>query len=282
MSILWLYWENPADTRMPAYIALCRAIIEYKCHDMDIRVVTPDNVREYLPDFDRRIDEISLESDPAKLCIPIKVAFIRAFLLEKYGGVYLDSDCLPIKSMTTFQALCTFDRSFAAIRRVTAPKKHISIGLMASDPGGPVITQYAETLRKLLSGKTVFKWGEVGAFALTPIVNENLKSCAILSEEFAHPVVAEKQYLFMSKDLDVLDVVKTDAYTIMLFHRPFTGPSRAFPEFGLPATTNGWLREHTVEDLYYGEILLSKMIRSCFPEKKFNEMLPSIKELMGG
>lgn len=275
---LFIYWETPEGLNTPPYIALCRAAIEYRCQDMDIRLITPDNIDEYLHDVHPNISRVARDISPDQICLAIKTGFIRTFLLEKYGGVYTDIDSLPLTSLSNIWNQ-TQDKGFLAVRRVSAPKKHISIGLLAAQKEHPVLTEYADFLRKNLEQKHTFAWGEIGAWGLTPIVNSNRNICNILHEKYAHPIVAQKQALFMAKDIEIDDIISPDAFTVMLFHRPFSGPSKAIPEYNIKADKKGWLHKWTVEDLYEGDILLSKIFRKSLPREVYEEKFDYIMSI---
>lgn len=275
---LFIYWETPPGSNTPPYIALCRTAIEYQCQDMDIRLITPENIDEYLHGVHPNLSRVARNISPDKVCLAIKTGFIRTFLLEKYGGVYTDIDSLPLVSLSNIWNQ-TLDKGFLAVRRVSAPRKHISIGLLAAQKDHPVLTEYANFLRKKLEQKYIFAWGEIGAWGLTPIVNRNENICNILHEKYAHPIIAEKQALFMAKDIELEDIIHPESITTMLFHKPFSGPSKAIPEYGIKAAENGWLNEWTVEDLYEGDILLSKIFRKSLPRKVYEEKFDYIMSI---
>ena len=70
--------------------------------------------------------------------------------------------------------------------------------------------------------------------------------------------------------------------TAMLFHRPFSGPSKAVPELGLDHAPYGWLRNWSIEDLYSSDILLSKLFRRSLPEHAFAGGLDAMNRLVSG
>jgi len=276
---LFLYWENPPDKMMPAYIALCRVVIEYHCSDMNIQIIGPDNIHHWLPDLPPRINDVTCTSNPDKISLAIKTGFIRIFLLEKYGGIYLDSDSIPLKTLSFLWEICK-KGGFTALRRSTAPTKHIANNLLACTPENDIIKQIAAVLREKITQKISFEWGEIGAYTLTPIVDAHLNKCTIIPEHQAHPIVSENVYLFMSETLEPENILYNDTFNVMLFHKPFHGPSPAIPEYGIEADKNGWLNTWDIDRLYYGNILLSKIFRKAIPEKIFIDKYENIIKLM--
>ncbi|WP_041522448.1 capsular polysaccharide synthesis protein [Gilvimarinus agarilyticus] len=247
-SIVWLYWENALGQDMPAHIDLCHKILMSQDHGCNVILVTPDNVHQYLPDLDPAVWDITLENINQNP-IAVRCAFIRAFLLERYGGLYVDSDCLALVDYkSVFDEVVGFD--FFAMRRTSAKTNHISIGFYGSVKQGVVISKYCEALRAVLKKKTLFRWAEVGAHLVTPIVNEHLDRCYLFREDRIHPVVAEKQELLADEVVPVGEVVPNDAVTLMLFHRIF--------EQEVKGVT---LKGFSMSDLAKGNYLLSRVIK---------------------
>jgi hypothetical protein len=256
MNIVWTYWEDRPGVPTPPHILLCREILDYKCKECEVRLVTPVNVHQYLPDLDPRIWRISLENQEQNP-IAIRCDFIRAFLLERFGGLYVDADCIALRDYAeAFRASAGYE--FFAMRRISAKSNHISIGFYGTQSNGKVITAYAEALRKILKEKTQFKWAEVGAHLLTPIVDQHLDSVFLFREEQIHPIVAEKQELLVATDKEVDDLVPKEALCLMLFHRIFEQEVRGAS-----------LSNAALHNLYYSDWFISKVVRTVYPQKSF-------------
>jgi hypothetical protein len=260
MNIVWTYWEDRPGVPTPPHILLCREILLYQCKECEVRLVTPANVHQYLPDLDPRVWRISLENQEQNP-IAIRCDFIRAFLLERFGGLYVDADCIALRDYAeAFHASAGYE--FFAMRRTSAKSNHISIGFYGTQPNGKVITAYAEALRKILKEKTHFKWAEVGALLLTPIVDQRLDSVFLFREEQIHPIVAEKQELLSATDREADDLISRDALCLMLFHRIFEQGVRG-----------ACLSSAAVKDLYKGDWLISKVLRAVYPQNAFERAL---------
>lgn len=88
---IWLYWETPAGNRMPRYIAKCRDTVYMHCgKDFKVRVVTPHNIKYYLPKINQKYLNFKK--------IAHRADYIRYQLLNTYGGIWLDSDYIVFKS----------------------------------------------------------------------------------------------------------------------------------------------------------------------------------------
>ncbi|KZX51320.1 hypothetical protein A3709_10910 [Halioglobus sp. HI00S01] len=269
---LWLYWENLPGVQEYPYISLCRKVIKYHSEGLNLRVVTPDNLKRFLPDLHPNIEKITRTGFGSEPCLAIKTGIIRVFLLEKYGGLYLDSDAIPLRPLAPI--LYELEHyEFIGVRRVTAPTKHVANNFMATNARGGLITEYANLIREHLDHRSDFYWGEIGAHMLTPLVDKNLAHVKLYPEEKIHPIVAEKQYLFMSKKASICDVIPRDAHIAMLFHDLFVGPCKGKLRHGLLPSKKGWLNGWSEERLYSANILLSKIFRHAYPLKDAQKLL---------
>jgi len=247
-NTVWLYWETPVGETKPPHIQFCHDLLRSQRHSVDVRIVTPKNINQYLPDLDPRVWDIHL-SDSRQNPIAVRCAFIRAFLLERYGGLYVDSDCIALTDyVNIFEEVGKAD--FFAMRRTSGNKNHISIGFYGSRAGGKIIIDYCNKLREIISKKTEFSWGEVGAHLITPIVDENLDRCFIFREDRIQPIVAEEQHLLADTRTNISDVIPPDAITLMLFHRIFEQPVKG-------VTLKGW----APTDLASSNALISRVYR---------------------
>lgn len=87
---IWVYWENKIGSQKPVYIQMCHDSIMKNCgEDFNIAFLDEKSVHTYLPDL-RDLDHLSL---------PQKADYIRISLLQKYGGVWLDSDIIVFRSL---------------------------------------------------------------------------------------------------------------------------------------------------------------------------------------
>jgi len=87
---IWLYWETSTTTK-PAYIDICLETVMHTCHaDFDIYILNDRTIFDYLP---------SVRKDLNHLPINVKVNYYKYCLLEKYGGIWLDSDVIVMKNL---------------------------------------------------------------------------------------------------------------------------------------------------------------------------------------
>lgn len=98
LHFIWI-GENPLPTEFEGYIEKWKLLYS----DYDICIWTNSNIEEFcIPDY---IGELNLPSyiksyyTDTKMPIAFRVDILRYFILEKYGGIYLDVDFEPIKKL---------------------------------------------------------------------------------------------------------------------------------------------------------------------------------------
>jgi hypothetical protein len=90
---IWMYWENKPGKTKPVYLKLCFDTIFKNCDkNFTIHLLDEKTIYNYLPNLRKDLDE--------KLNIPQKADYYRLKLLEKYGGIWLDSDTIVLKDLT--------------------------------------------------------------------------------------------------------------------------------------------------------------------------------------
>jgi len=264
-KVIWIYWENHPGKTEPPHILLCRYILQLRSN-CDVRLITPDNLHEYLPEIHPNIHKIRRDNKPDETCLAIKTGFIRVFLLEKFGGLYIDSDAVVLRDLGE-----VFDRirekGFVSTRKTSKPRKHIPNNFLGSARNGRIMTIYANLLRKMLAEKTIYKWGEIGSRMLTEIVNDNPEHAHIYPEAHVHPLTNNQQAEYLSPEIEPADVISDEALIFMLFHRIFDGE---IPKLG------AGLKHHGLDDLYYGEFLLSKIFRGVLTESQYQDFRASL------
>ena len=81
-KIIWIYWDSPDD--IPEIVKLSVDRVKSFCPDYEIKFLDMLSVNEY----------ITLPNIPTSLPLAIKADYIRLMLLERYGGVWMDSSIL--------------------------------------------------------------------------------------------------------------------------------------------------------------------------------------------
>ena len=213
---IWLYWENKPGRVIPPYIELCHETIRHHCSgDFEVILTTPDNIRDYIPDAGP-FEEIQ-NPNPA-----IRTAYIRVALLEKYGGIWMDSDIIVLKNFAPLKDLIQ-RVGFVGFDKISAGDNHVPNWMLMSLAGGKVITEYKRRIDEAVEKKKKFPWGQLGARMITPIIREwaNPGDYAIIDERIVSPIPWQREKIFFT-DADPRRYINDSTLSVMLFNNRFT------------------------------------------------------------
>lgn len=158
---VWQYWENKPDKKMPEYIKLCMNSVK-KASDIEglnyIRL-SPDNLSEYINVADLPANWYKLDQ------IAHKADYVRAIVLYKYGGLWLDADTLVQSQLKPLLD----DLQKADWVVFADEKEEFSIGIMAIRKESPLLKQWIEKMTEKLANSSKFEWTELGYDILYPL-----------------------------------------------------------------------------------------------------------------
>lgn len=261
---LWLYW-NSIDGVEPPYITLCKWAIMHNWSDCNVIFLNQQNIDDYLPgmsqsvqhievDVKGRLDKFRRKFVKEKLNEAVKCDVYRANILKAYGGIYCDITSLPVRPIKTLFAILE-ENEFLITQRSTHGKTHYPVSLYGCNPNSGIISEYCAQISDKLSKNKYFHYTELGADLLSPIIDANLQSAAILPEETNIPIgfeVAEK--IYQSNEQAVEDVLTPKTICCKLFNQPFKTV----------------FKKMTMEELYYSEMLIGKLFRYALPETVYS------------
>lgn len=167
---LWLYWECAPGTTIPEYILLCWKTIALHCgRDFRVTAVTPETLAKYLPNIDpcyKRLDAIAHRAD-----------FIRFNLLLEYGGIWLDSDMVALRSPAPVLREIE-ETGFAAMGYYTSegPGFFPIISFLAAKPNNEIVAAMVLKMREGIVAKLNIQgvqpdWDELGGYLLRDIMS---------------------------------------------------------------------------------------------------------------
>jgi hypothetical protein len=214
-NAIWLFWENPpGQSEPPAYVQLCWKIISKHCgNDFDIYLVTPENVKQFLPNIPDSFFKIAQINN--------KSNYLRYHLLAEHGGIWLDSDLVLFKSLFPMFELLRDGIDLIATASPSLKYGEPESGLLVSEPKGKIITKaaaYIDHMLELHPEGHVFQWGSLG-----PAVIRH----AVRGQKYHHldckmimPIASWNAYLF--DGIECLDKYSTqEVYGFMLYHQMF-------------------------------------------------------------
>jgi hypothetical protein len=259
--------------RPPAYIELSRWTMLHNLKDCNLAIVTPDNVEMYLPGVTNLIKDIQIDvlgradrfkrrfkSDSRKN-LAVKTDVIRALLLQKYGGLYIDADAIVFKDLTYYFDLIA-EKGFAGVKRSSEGKDHMSVNFYGSERNGLLINEYVKAIKKILSERSEFAYNDLGGQLLTSVYVNNSANATIVEEKEVQPVTFEHaRSVFPSTEIEVDARLEDDQKIMMLFNGPF----------------HNELKDLSIDELYYSNTFVGKCFRRALPESIFSDFYDSYK-----
>lgn len=215
---LWLYWENKPGFQTPPYIELCRETVYRHCGGLfEVVLVTPENIQQFLPNLRGDLDQIRRFGDVGNTTnIAIKTAYIRVELLFLYGGVWLDSDMLVVRSFKpVFDRLLKYN--FVGYKHWFG---HVVNNFLASNKGGRVISLYKKQLDSILDNTKLLQWGDAGARTITPIALMDDNTYLFEKKSF-HPIHYQEKDKFFMNNLNIEYFMDESTMCFALFNDLF-------------------------------------------------------------
>src|SRR5262249_19132884 len=143
------YWEGDC----PEWIKACQNTVF--AHAPDVRLLSPEDF-DKLRDIDRNIDL-------GRLHAAHRADYIRAFLLARFGGVWIDSDCVVMRSLEPFFKILE-DYDFVAHRERSG---YVSNGFIGARAGSRIASAYYQRISEILRSGKPLGWISLGGEPLT-------------------------------------------------------------------------------------------------------------------
>lgn len=206
MNNLFLYWDNIKTSETPAWILLCRETIYKHIGDkINIHIVNRNNVTDYLDDLPEGLYKLKKIAHIAD--------YIRVALLAKHGGVWIDSDCVLLKSLDDiYKLLDTYD--FIGYKSST----HYSVNFMASRRGGKVMSSYLNSLNDIISSNQSLEWNTIGSLELIKHTDKFPQECYCVDKKR----IASIPYYDYKKFTTDTAIDIADNYCVMLYNKMLT------------------------------------------------------------
>jgi SAM-dependent methyltransferase len=167
---VWIYWEGEC----PEWIKECQRTIF--AHAENVKLVTPDEFE--------KLRDVDLDIDLKRLSPPQRADFIRAFLLTKFGGLWIDSDCLVMQSLQPLLNLLS-KNDFLFHRERSG---FVSNGFIGACPGSRIADGLYRRLCEILRSGRPLGWTSLGSEPLTEIINTSNAPCYELQCELIQPI----------------------------------------------------------------------------------------------
>jgi SAM-dependent methyltransferase len=221
---IWTYWETAPDANRPEYLDLCEATWQKHCGmDFEIVRVTPETARQFAPDLPECWERIP--------CLAHKADYLRAMLVHRHGGFWLDNDIIVLRNLSEMaEELEASGSDFIGCGR---PGNRPSNGVFGGKPGCKLLGQYIEAMNEFLASKgddLQFAWTDIGYKLLWPLTRDY----EYYQYEFCRciPVPPSKQKVFFEqRSLDALSPSECDlrenTLTVYLYNAMFPASFKA-------------------------------------------------------
>ena len=150
---VWMYWEGEC----PRWIRQCQATVF--AHAPDVRLLSAQ-------DFDR-LRDTNHDIDLRQLHAAQRADYIRAFLLARNGGLWVDSDCIVMRSLQPLLDLLR-QYDFVAHRERTAGVW--ANDLMGAAPGSKIASELYRHIRAKLCSDSPLRWTTLGCMSVTQVL----------------------------------------------------------------------------------------------------------------
>lgn len=221
MQDVWVYWQNkPASRATPDYIQLCHQTMRRHADGVRLHILNEVTIHDYLDDLEDSLDAITVRHLGREfVSVSHKVDVLRARLLQRHGGVYLDSDTIVLRPLAEL-----LDRvsgcDFTCTRVRSTGDNNVPNGFLASVADGTVINAFCHQLEARFKRGGVLSWCALGSDILTPIVDRNPELVSEIAEADVMPVSwMEKEHF--AEDIALERVVRPSTLTVALYHGAF-------------------------------------------------------------
>ncbi|MDB5121306.1 MAG: hypothetical protein JWN56_2524 [Sphingobacteriales bacterium] len=178
---VWLYWEGD----LPGWINECQKTVF--AHASNVQLLTPETFNE--------LRDTDLDIDIKDLYVAHRADFIRAYLLAKFGGLWIDSDCLVLKSLQSITNLLT-TCDFIGYRERSG---EVTNNFMGAAKNSILATKYYNQVCNILRSGEKIEWLTLGSKALTATLTENTVPWYELRVEEIQPVCWSNPAAFFQK-----------------------------------------------------------------------------------
>ena len=234
---IWQYWETRGEK--PAFVGGLHELAR-RNSGCEVVLVTPQNLGEYLPVIPKdffRIEPVAHKAD-----------MIRAMLLARYGGMWLDSDAIVLQDLSHLFGLLE-DYDFVAFNNqglLENNRPWVRVNCLISRPQGRIAQEWVRQQHAKFP-KVAYNWEEIGTELLHPICLKNRSRVKILPFEKICPIPFNKVEDFVSGSDE--RILADDCYMVML--------SNAVLRERIPA-----LQRLSCQDIAEGNYPLSTIMRA--------------------
>jgi Capsular polysaccharide synthesis protein len=167
---VWMYWEGDC----PEWIKQCQRTVH--AHASDVHLLGPESF-DQLRDVDRDIDL-------SGLLVAHRADFVRAFLLAKYGGLWIDADCLVMQSLEPMLELLNhYDFIYHKERQ-----GFVSNGFIGARYGSKIASAFYQRICSSLRSRRPLGWCSLGSEPLSETIRTSNAPSYEIECELIQPI----------------------------------------------------------------------------------------------
>ncbi|SFJ15774.1 class I SAM-dependent methyltransferase [Planctomicrobium piriforme] len=253
---IWTYWETPLNGKRPEYLDLCEETWHRHCgDDFEIVRVTPETAPEFVPNL--------IEEWHRLPCLAHKADYLRAALVHRHGGIWLDNDMIVLRNLNVMMSqLESSGSDFIGCGR---PGKRPSNGVFGGAAGSRLLADYIESMNRLLKSRTAdlkLRWTELGYNLLWPLTRNyefhqyDFRVCIPVPPSRFRRFFDRKRLVEMdASDCDLRD----DTLTVYLYNAMFPG----------------WFKQLSLDCVARSPLVIGQFFRHALQVPNWQELIDS-------
>lgn len=180
-TTVWAYWEGEC----PDWIKACLRTLAAAAPTL--RLLSPES-------FDRLRDQ-DRDIDLSRLHVAHRADFVRLFVLKRYGGLWVDADCLALQPLQSVLDLLQQHEMVGHRER----SGRVSNGFLAARPDSRILQAVYSTVCALLRSRRALGWTSIGSEPLTAAVSQYPQGWHELACQRVQPVCWSQPEVFFEQ-----------------------------------------------------------------------------------
>ena len=161
---IFAFWES--DSEMPAYLKLCMQTWHKNIPNCEVHIINYKNIKSYIGStYD--LDKLK------KIPLAMQSDIISAAVLEKFGGLFLDVDCIVIDDVFEIFNLIS-KKKLIAFGVPQTSSIHLAV-IYSFEPDNPILRLWrVEAQRRLENISSNYRWDYFGNSIVNPLLKSDL------------------------------------------------------------------------------------------------------------
>ena len=285
---IWIYLENHYNsinwdsfssrssvTNTPSYQLLCIMSIYYHCQkDFNIIVISPSTLYKYLPNF-----PINREKNQT-ISISKKQDYIGAYLLYKYGGIYIKPNVMVMKNLKgIYQQLKKYDLIATSCNTENLKCVYSNVSpngdILISKKGLPIIKEYSDALLEMITSYnyTSYKFNKYNFCLLSKCIKTYIDNNSVSYLQLPSSYNATRN--ISNKIVNTDDILSNNE---LLFLNPEDMHFVILDSSAIEKNNKlNWFNRFSVQQIMESNLMIGKLFRKSFGkgdkiyvENKFN------------